>query len=970
MASVISSSCICPQVLTQQPRIASRSPEIPKVSCSSSLPSSTFFRKQSLKQEENILLKGQNGEFSGRRTGICWAQAGFSVKTVAVSDSVSTSPMGLQVVETDKPNSRVQLSVTVPANVCKTAYNEVIKEFSKKAKVPGFRPGKRIPENVLVNYIGVTQVKSSAVEAILKKTLGEALSSVAGIALKESEHITSKFQDLEASFSPDAALSYDVTVDVAPEIKWTSEKAYRNLKVSVELESDSTPEQNADKEFRSKLKDLGSLRVKESGGLEMGDVGIIDVSCNRVNPDGTLGDRILSAEQKGFQLDTEDSANFLPGFVEALIGINRDETREFKLVFPETWSQEFLRGIHAQFTGVCKEVFIRRLPEVDDSLAPKLLEGCTTIEQVKTLLLQKHEFDAAQAKKQATHFAIAEELAKVVIVDVPHSLLEEQGRQMYAAKLIELQAKSKLSKEQVYQLSNPEMVANYLQAQKEKIEDTVKQTLAVAKIFKLENLQYSEEELNSEIENAIAEFKRYNQEYDEKRIREQAEELLEGTKVMDWLVANSQIEYGTAISAPRSSVTVKQATYSGFQGGSDSNQRLKTFAFDVGASFDVRRRLGLTSMCRKWEGVATIKTKRNVGKRLSIGVARSQHPRMNVVAKDASAPADLQDFICGGALATKVGATPERVAENVDEWYQLGTQLAHFLKFDEGGLSEIEKIRIYQYYLPVYFWVRDQLAAHRSSFTPGQEIPPLVVGISAPQGCGKTTIVESLDYLLNATGRPAAAVSVDDFYLTADGQEKVAATFPGNSLLELRGNAGSHDLQLGTETLESLLKLTSEGSEALIPRYNKAARSGRGDRADPSKWTEVKGPLQVVLFEGWMLGFEPQSEEAVTAVSPELAVVNENLKEYDEAWYKLINSWLIIQVGNTDWVYEWRLEAEVHMRQKGKGGMTDEEVADFVSRYIPAYKAYLPSLYSKGPVNSTSANTLRLDIDQERNPIG
>ncbi|KAL3686786.1 hypothetical protein R1sor_013095 [Riccia sorocarpa] len=551
MATVISSSCICPQVLTQQPRIAPRTPEISKVSCSSSsLPSSTFFRRHSLKKEENILLKGQNGKFSGRRTGSCWAHTGFAVKAVAVSnDSVRTTPMGLQVVETDKPNSRVLLSVTVPANVCKTAYDEVIKEFSKKVKVPGFRPGKRIPENVLVNYIGVSQVRSSAIEAILKKTLGEALSSVAGRALKESEHITSKFQDLEASFSPDAALSYDVTVDVAPEIEWTSEKAYRNLKVTVELESDSTPEQNANKEFRSRLKDLGSLRVKESGGLEMGDVGIIDISCNRVNPDGTLGDRILSAEQKGkragFQLDTEDGANFLPGFVDALVGINRDETREFKLVFPQTWSQEFLRGIHAQFTGFCKEIFVRRLPEVDDSLAPKLLEGSTSIEQVKTLLLQKHESEAAQAKKQATHFAIAEELAKVVIVDVPHSLLEEQGRQMYAAKLIELQAKSKLAKEQVIQLSSPEMVTNYLQAQKDKITDTVKQTLAVAQIFKLENLQYTEEELNSEIESAIAEFNSYNQEYDEKRVREQAEELLEGSKVMDWLVANSQIEYRT-----------------------------------------------------------------------------------------------------------------------------------------------------------------------------------------------------------------------------------------------------------------------------------------------------------------------------------------------------------------------------------------------------------------------------------------
>ncbi|BBN08068.1 trigger factor [Marchantia polymorpha subsp. ruderalis] len=540
-SAVVCTSCICPRVFVEQAGRAA-------VKAASAAPvlSSSFCGKQSwTRREGRFSLTHRNGQLNARRPASCWAHVGFVVNTVAVANEsvTTTTPMGLEVVETDRPNCRVQLSITVPANICKSAYNDVIKEFSKKAKVPGFRPGKRIPENVLVNYIGPAQVRSSAVEAILKKTLPEALSSVAGRALKESEHIVSKFQDLEAGFSPDGPLSYDVAVDVAPEIKWVTEKAYRNMEVEVNLENDLTPGQAAAAEFRSRLKDLGSLRVKETGGLEMCDVAIIDISCNRINADGSLGDKVLSAEQKGFQLDTEDGANFLPGFVDALIGINREETREFDLVFPQTWQQESLRGIHAKFTGYCKEIFVRRLPEVDDTIAPKLMEGCTTIQQVRIELQNKHEVIQVQAKKQATQLAIAAELSKVVVLDVPNSLLEEQGRQMYAAKLIELQAQAKLTKEQVVQLSSQEMVTNYLQAQKEKIMDSVKQTLAVAEIYKLENLQYTEEELNAEIETAIEEFKRYNQEYDEKRVKEQAAELLEGSKVMDWLVANSRISY-------------------------------------------------------------------------------------------------------------------------------------------------------------------------------------------------------------------------------------------------------------------------------------------------------------------------------------------------------------------------------------------------------------------------------------------
>ena len=37
-------------------------------------------------------------------------------------------------------------------------------------------------------------------------------------------------------------------------------------------------------------------------------------------------------------------------------------------------------------------------------------------------------------------------------------------------------------------------------------------------------------------------------------------------------------------------------------------------------------------------------------------------------------------------------------------------------------------------------------------------------------------------------------------------------------------------------------------------------------------------------------------------------------------------------------LHRWRMEAETKLRARSKGGMTDEEVVDFVDRYMPAYK--------------------------------
>ena len=75
------------------------------------------------------------------------------------------------------------------------------------------------------------------------------------------------------------------------------------------------------------------------------------------------------------------------------------------------------------------------------------------------------------------------------------------------------------------------------------------------------------------------------------------------------------------------------------------------------------------------------------------------------------------------------------------------------------------------------------------------------MGISAPQGCGKTTLVGQLTALLNAEGHASASVSIDDFYVRGSEQDALAAASPDNALLRFRGNAGTHDLALASSTL-------------------------------------------------------------------------------------------------------------------------------------------------------------------------
>ncbi|KAK9100869.1 hypothetical protein Scep_024299 [Stephania cephalantha] len=287
-----------------------------------------------------------------------------------------------------------------------------------------------------------------------------------------------------------------------------------------------------------------------------------------------------------------------------------------------------------------------------------------------------------------------------------------------------------------------------------------------------------------------------------------------------------------------------------------------------------------------------------------------------------SAVEDLYDFICSGPLIDKLGVTPETVAANIDKWLEYGLYVCRLFQLNELSLTIPQKARVFHYYIPVFIWSQDQISQHRSKFKDGDDIPPLVIGFSAPQGCGKTTLVFALDYLFRVTGCKSATISIDDFYLTYEDQAKLREENSENALLEYRGNAGSHDLPLSVETLTALTKLTKEGMKMKLPRYNKSAYGGRGDRADFSTWPEIEGPLSVVLFEGWMLGFKPVPMEVVKAIDPQLEIVNKNLEAYYDAWDHFINSWIVIKIKEPKCVYQWRLQVIAGRDRNERGRQT------------------------------------------------
>lgn len=111
---------------------------------------------------------------------------------------------------------------------------------------------------------------------------------------------------------------------------------------------------------------------------------------------------------------------------------------------------------------------------------------------------------------------------------------------------------------------------------------------------------------------------------------------------------------------------------------------------------------------------------------------------------------------------------------------------------------------------------------------------------------------------------PTVVLSIDDLYLPHSKQEALAKSHPDNPLVQHRGQPSTHDVQLGKYLFEDV---SSRKTNIKVPSYDKSAFNGAGDQRPQSEWHTVNAegtpPVEVIVFEGWCVGFRALSDADV-----------------------------------------------------------------------------------------------------------
>ena len=187
---------------------------------------------------------------------------------------------------------------------------------------------------------------------------------------------------------------------------------------------------------------------------------------------------------------------------------------------------------------------------------------------------------------------------------------------------------------------------------------------------------------------------------------------------------------------------------------------------------------------------------------------------------------------------------------------------------------------------------------------------PRIIGVSGSQGSGKSTLARVVVEHLQGRGFTAAAVSLDDFYLTHADRPALGRTV--HPLLRTRGVPGTHDTDWLQQAMATMHQTTRQAATIPLPVFDKGMDDRSGQR---------ESLAQVLVLEGWCLGVRAQPEEMLQDPINTLereedpqgvwrCWVNEQIRQHYEPLWRQIDYWVQLKPPGFEQVVRWRGQQE------------------------------------------------------------
>ena len=373
------------------------------------------------------------------------------------------------------------ITVEIDKDLMEKGVNAAYLKARKNIQLPGFRRGKA-PRKMIESMYGAHVFYEDGLEEIFPQVYQAAVIDQGVKAIGRPD-----LTDLQ--ISEENVVTITISTEVYPEVTLGEYKGIEAPKAEVNV-----TEEQVEAELNTMAQNVSSTETVERAA-EMGDTANINFEGfdNGVPFDGGKGDN--------FDLKLGSGA-FVPGFEEQVVGMSAGEEKDINITFPEDYHAN-LAGKPVVFHVKCNKVSVTTVPAMDDEFAKDVSEF-ETLEELKADIRAKALANAQKQSDSAFEQACIDKVAENATVDMPKAMVEAELDNQMERFAYQLQM-SGYSVEAYAKMMGGDMntIRNAFRPAAEK---QAKVDVTLAKIFEVEGLTVSEEDIAAEYEALAANY--------------------------------------------------------------------------------------------------------------------------------------------------------------------------------------------------------------------------------------------------------------------------------------------------------------------------------------------------------------------------------------------------------------------------------------------------------------------------------
>jgi trigger factor len=297
-------------------------------------------------------------------------------------------------------NSQTYLTIEMEPAEVEEGLEKSYHRLVQRAKVPGFRKGKA-PRVIFERYFGRESLLEEAIETLVPEAYEKAI----------KEQVIEPIARPQIEVTQKEPLIFKAVVPLKPKVKLDD---YHSIRLSPESVSVSDDDINT--VFEGLRHQHANWEPVERP-VQLGDSVVMDIWSN------TDGQPFIN--QKGLQYQVLKDVPF-PGFGDQIVGMKKDEEKEFKLTLPADYPRSELAGKEPQFKVRVNEIKQEILPELNDDLAKQVNPEVKDLAELREKILAELKARAEERARIEFEEKVIDAVVVQAQVEFPPVLVEAE----------------------------------------------------------------------------------------------------------------------------------------------------------------------------------------------------------------------------------------------------------------------------------------------------------------------------------------------------------------------------------------------------------------------------------------------------------------------------------------------------------------------------------------------------------------